>query len=56
MDQRRHPNLVRTWTVGEAEFQIAEGSVRRRGEESDPPAPANQRWPVDTAHTGMVRR
>ena len=69
MDKQRHPNVgpyldrgthqgsLPVTPTGEAEVQIAEGSVRRRGEESDPPpAPATQGWPVDTAHIGMVHR
>jgi hypothetical protein len=68
MDKQRHPNVVRTWTVERTKVRYPSpppAKLRPRSqkdlfrgaeEQSDPPAPATQGGPVDTAHIGMVHR
>jgi len=54
--RRTHHGALPITPAGQAEVQIAEGSVPRAGEQSDPLVPATQGCLVDTAHIGMIHR
>ena len=71
MDKRRHPNVVRTWTVERTKVLYPTPppvKLRPRSQKdlfpgaggqsnpSNPSAPATQGWPVDTAHIGIIHR